>query len=244
MHRPVRGGGHEQVLVPAPEPDGSDGCAVLGVVRLREQALVRGEADELLEKFHAMLAPSAIRGAERDKLRKRPDAFAPREVERTVVAHDGTTRRVSAPQLAEMAKKARGAYRRAEHIVHQDWVVRHACNVDGQYGAVTPRLSRNTGKLAGATKAFHRAVALKRTAAATLRERAAQEAAKAAEAERLRREAAAAEEEQRKRAVVEEEWSDSESEDETDSDEDRLDPVAQLRLRLAGAAAGPVRRGL
>ena len=117
--------------------------------RLREQALVRGEADELLEKFHAMLAPSAIRGAERDKLRKRPDAFAPREVERTVVAHDGTTRRVSAPQLAEMAKKARGAYRRAEHIVHQDWVVRHACNVDGQYGAVTPRLSRNTGKLAG-----------------------------------------------------------------------------------------------
>ena len=52
------------------------------------------------------------------------------------------------------------------------------------------------------------------------------------------------EEVQRKRAVVEEEWSDSESEDETDSDEDRLDPVAQLRLRLAGAAAGPVRRGL
>jgi O-acetyl-ADP-ribose deacetylase (regulator of RNase III) len=44
------------------------------------------------------------------------------------------------------------------------------------------------------------------------------------------------EEVQRKRAVVEEEWSDSESEDETD---DRLDLVAQLRLRLAGAAAGP-----
>jgi hypothetical protein len=42
---------------------------------------------------------------------------------------------------------------------------------------------------------------------------------------------------QRKRAVVEEEWSDSESEEETDDNEDGLDPVARLRLRLAGAAA-------
>ena len=44
---------------------------------------------------------------------------------------------------------------------------------------------------------------------------------------------------QRKRAVVEEEWSDPESEDETDDDEDDFDPVARLRLRLAGAATGP-----